>query len=100
MGVSGQVYLDMVAGESPNKSNCEPRRDRRREASRFNSLRAEAARLGGVPVFAVLSGLGWRRARDALGPVVRDTDGRIFTIANLSEMLSADPFPQLVASAT
>ena len=68
----------------------------RDKASRFRSLRAEAIRLGGVPVFGVLSGLGWRRSRDALGPVVRDTDGRVFTVANLSEILAVDPFPQLI----
>lgn len=72
----------------------------RDKASRFRSLKAEATRLGGIPVFAVLAGLGWRRARDALGPVIRDTDGRVFTLANLSEMATVDPLPLLVASAT
>jgi hypothetical protein len=67
----------------------------RDKAARFRSLRAEAARLGGVPVFAVLSGLGWKRTGDALGPVVRDTDGRVFTMANLHEIMAVDPLPQL-----
>lgn len=74
----------------------------RDKAARFRSLHAEAARLGGVPVFAVLAGLGWKRAKDALGPVVRDTDGRIFTLATLHEIMAVDPLPFLrgVASAT
>lgn len=67
----------------------------RDKAARFRSLRSEAMRLGGVPVFAVLSGLGWRRTKDALGPVIRDTDGRVFTIATLEEMMTVDPLPQL-----
>ncbi len=67
----------------------------RDKAARFRSLRAEANRLGGVPVFAVLAGLGWRRTQDALGPVVRDTDGRTFTAATLSEMISVEPLPGL-----
>jgi len=72
----------------------------RDKASRFRSLRQEAARLGGIPVFAVLGGTGWRRARDALGPVVRDTDGRTFAPATLSEMLGVDPFPDLLRAAS
>lgn len=68
----------------------------RDKAARFSSLRKEANRLGGVPLFAVLSGLGWTRTADALGPVVRDTDGRTFTIPTLSEMLTVQPFPTLV----
>jgi hypothetical protein len=67
----------------------------RDKASRFHALRNEGVRLGGVPVFAVLSGLGWRRATDALGPVVRDTDGRVFTGKTLDQMLTVDPFPFL-----
>lgn len=70
----------------------------RDKASRFRSLRQEAGRLGGIPVFAVLGGVGWRRARDALGPVVRDTDGRTFTPATLAEMLRVDPFPDLLCA--
>jgi hypothetical protein len=68
----------------------------RDKAARFRSLHAEAARLGGVPVFAVLAGLGWRRTADALGPVVRDTSGRVFTIPNIQEMLTVEPFHDLV----
>src|SRR5205823_6360540 len=49
----------------------------RDKAARFAALRAEATRLGGIPVFAVLAGLGWRRTGDTLGPVIRDTDGRV-----------------------
>jgi hypothetical protein len=49
-----------------------------------------------VPLFAVLAGLGWRRAADALGPAVRDTDGRVFTMPTLQEMLTVQPFPDLV----
>jgi hypothetical protein len=55
----------------------------------------EAQRLGGVPLFAVLAGTGWRRTQDALGPAVRDTDGRVFTVATLAEMLETEPFPSL-----
>jgi len=46
-------------------------------------------------LFAVLNGLGWRRTADALGPVVRDCDGRVFTVATLEEMLEVEPFPGL-----
>lgn len=67
----------------------------RDKAARYRALRAEAQRLGGVPLFAVLGGRGWRRTRDALGPVVRDTDGRTFGLANLIEMLATEPFPGL-----
>ncbi len=68
----------------------------RDKAARYRSLRAEGARLGGVPVFAVLDGLGWERVNDALGPVVRDTDGRVFTLSTLEQMLTVEPFPQLM----
>jgi hypothetical protein len=67
----------------------------RDKAARFRSLRTEAQRLGGVPVIAVLGGIGWRRSADALGPVVRDTDGRTFTVATLGSLLELDPFPSL-----
>jgi hypothetical protein len=67
----------------------------RDKAARFGALRAEANRLGGTPVFAVLGGIGWRRTGDALGPVIRDTDGRTFTLATLPEMLTCEPFPSL-----
>ena len=67
----------------------------RDKAARFRSLRQESMRLGGVPLFAVIAGLGWRRTTDALGPVIRDTDGRTFTLANLSSMLTVEPLPSL-----
>lgn len=70
----------------------------RDKASRYSALRREAHRLGGTPLFAVLAGLGWRRTKDALGPVVRDTDGRVFTLPTLNEMLRVQPFPGLTAA--
>lgn len=70
----------------------------RDKASRYSALRREAQRLGGTPLFAVLAGLGWRRTKDALGPVVRDTDGRVFTLPTLNEMLRVQPFPGLTAA--
>lgn len=70
----------------------------RDKAARYRSLRTEGTRLGGVPVFAVLDGLGWERVNDALGPVVRDTDGRVFTLSTLEQMLDVQPFPQLAAT--
>jgi hypothetical protein len=68
----------------------------RDKAARYATLRGESQRLGGVPLFAVLAGLGWKRTADALGPVVRDTDGRVFTLPTLREMLEVQPFPTLV----
>lgn len=68
----------------------------RDKAARYATLRGEANRLGGTPLFAVLAGLGWRRTADALGPVVRDTDGRVFTLPTLSDMLNVQPFPELL----
>jgi len=73
---------------------CKQANDRgtaRDKAARFAALRNEAIRLGGVPVFAVLAGLGWRRTADTLGPVVRDTDGRVFTIRTLEAMMTVEP---------
>lgn len=72
----------------------------RDKALRFERLRDESIRLNGVPLFAVLTGLGWTRVNDTLGPVVRDTLGRVFTLSTLPEMLSVDPFPRLVGTAT
>jgi hypothetical protein len=69
----------------------------RDKALRFARLRAETGRLGGVPLFAVLGGIGWARINDALGPVVRDTDGRVFTLTTLDSMLEVAPFPGLLA---
>jgi hypothetical protein len=71
----------------------------RDKAARFNALRREAERLGGIPVLAVLDGLGWRRVNDALGPVVRDCDGRVFTPATLAELLEVDPVRDLIDTA-
>lgn len=71
----------------------------RDKALRYRTLRDEAVRLGGVPLFAVLAGLGWTRVNDALGPVVRDTDGRVFSLANLPEMMTVQPLPTLVGLA-
>lgn len=71
----------------------------RDKAGRFLNLREEGARLGGVPVFGVVDGLGWRRTGDALGPVVRYTDGRVFTLATVGDMIKTQPFPQLVTEA-
>jgi hypothetical protein len=68
----------------------------RDKAARFATLRREGTRLGGVPVFAVLAGLGWRRTGDTLGPVVRDTDGRVFTAKTLEAMMTVEPFPGLL----
>ena len=67
----------------------------RDKAARFRALRAECQRLGGVPLFAVLSGVGWRRVADALGPVIRETDGRTFSPTTLVEMIETEPFPGL-----
>lgn len=71
----------------------------RDKALRFERLHAESIRLGGVPLLAVLGGIGWARVNDTLGPVVRDTDGRVFTIATLPEMLTVAPFPTLIGIA-
>lgn len=70
----------------------------RDKALRFRGLKAESVRLGGVPLIAVLGGIGWARINDALGPVVRDTDGRVFTLSTLSLMLEIAPFPSLIAT--
>lgn len=70
----------------------------RDKAGRFASLRWECQRLGGVPLFALVDGLGWARAADALGPVIRDCDGRVFTRATMTDMFDVEPFPLLAAS--
>jgi hypothetical protein len=69
----------------------------RDKALRFDKLREESKRLGGIPLLAVLGGMGWSRVNDTLGPVVRNTDGRVFTLATLPQMLTVSPFPTLVA---
>ena len=71
----------------------------RDKALRFARLRNESIRLGGVPLIAVLGGIGWARINDALGPVVRDTDGRVFTLSTLHSMLEVAPFPSLAKRA-
>jgi hypothetical protein len=48
----------------------------------------------------VLGGIGWARINDALGPVVRDSDGRVFTLSTLKSMLEVNPFPSLVTKQT
>jgi hypothetical protein len=68
----------------------------RDKALRFTRLRTESNRLGGIPLIAILGGIGWARVNDALGPVVRDTDGRVFTLSTLSAMLEVAPFPSLI----
>lgn len=65
----------------------------RDKALRFERLHAESMRLGGIPLVAVLGGLGWTGVNDTLGPVVRDCDGRVFSVPNVDEMLSVSPFP-------
>lgn len=67
----------------------------RDKALRFAVLKQESVRLGGVPLLAVLGGIGWARVNDTLGPVLRDTDGRVFTLANLEEMMTVAPFQAL-----
>lgn len=68
----------------------------RDKAPRFSRLREESIRLGGIPLIAVLGGMGWARVNDTLGPVLRDTQGRVFTLATLPEMLQIAPFPSLM----
>lgn len=68
----------------------------RDKALRFERLRQESNRLGGIPLIAVLGGLGWTRVNDTLGPVIRDCDGRVFSVGNLPEMLTVSPFPMLI----
>ncbi|ETB35825.1 MULTISPECIES: hypothetical protein [Mycobacterium avium complex (MAC)] len=72
----------------------------RDKATRFRLLQAEGTRLGGVPVLGVLGGTGWARVNDTLGPVLQYTDGRVFTIETLDQMLTVQPFPQLVGLAS
>jgi hypothetical protein len=71
----------------------------RDKALRFERLRDESIRLGGIPLIAVLGGMGWTRVNDALGPVVRDTEGRVFTLSTLRSMLEVTPFPSLINTA-
>lgn len=71
----------------------------RDKALRFGKLKTESVRLGGIPLLAVLGGIGWARVNDALAPVLRDTDGRVFTLKNLPEILKVAPFPSLIGKA-
>lgn len=71
----------------------------RDKALRFERLKAESIRLGGIPLIAVLGGIGWARINDALGPVVRDSEGRVFTLSTLHSMLEVAPFPSLIGAA-
>ncbi len=71
----------------------------RDKALRFARLRNESIRLNGVPLMAVLGGIGWARINDALGPVVRDCEGRVFTLATLNHMMEVQPFPALIGTA-
>lgn len=71
----------------------------RDKAPRFERLKDEAGRLGGVPLIGVLGGIGWTRVNDTLGPVIRDTDGRVFTLATLPQMMTVAPFPSLAGLA-
>jgi hypothetical protein len=68
----------------------------RDKALRFERLHDESVRLGGVPLIAVLGGLGWTRVNDTLGPVIRDCDGRVFSVSNLTDMLTVSPFRMLL----
>jgi len=97
-----QPAPDFVLYEPPNHLRalieCKMTNDggtARDKASRYAALRREAIRLGGVALFAVLDGLGWERVNDALGPVVRDCDGRVFTLSTAQEMLTARPLSEL-----
>jgi hypothetical protein len=72
----------------------------RDKSLRFRTLRDESVRLNGIPLIAVLGGMGWTRVNDALGPVVRDTEGRVFTLSTLHSMLEVAPFPSLVNTAS
>lgn len=72
----------------------------RDKALRFNKLKAESQRLGGIPVIAVLGGIGWRRVNDTLGPVLQDTEGRVFTLSTLGEMLTVSPLVTLKGTAS
>ncbi|WP_146340448.1 helix-turn-helix transcriptional regulator [Nesterenkonia sp. NBAIMH1] len=72
----------------------------RDKAMRFNGLKSESSRLGGIPVMAVLGGAGWHRTNDTLGPVLANTDGRVFTLNTLDEMLEVSPISKLRGTAT
>lgn len=97
------VVFDPADGSLKALLECKGTNDggtARDKALRFARLKEESKRLGGVPLFAVLGGIGWARINDALGPVVRDTDGRVFTLTTLESMLEVMPFPGLIGAAT
>lgn len=71
----------------------------RDKALRFRKLKDESGRLGGIPVMAVLGGIGWQRVNDTLGPVLADTDGRVFTMTTLHQMLAIAPMTHLIGTA-
>lgn len=102
-GLTVHPAPDFVIFEPPNTLRaiieCKQTNDggtARDKAARFSVLNTEGAQLGGIPVFAVLDGLGWERTADALGPVVRYTDGRVFTLQTLPAIVTVQPFPSLV----
>lgn len=45
---------------------------------------------------AILGGTGWTGVNDTLGPVLQYTDGRLFTLETLDELLSVQPLPLLL----
>lgn len=71
----------------------------RDKAARFDTLAGEANRLR-IALFGVLSGYGWKRTGDALGPVVEACEGRVFTPGTLDEMISVHPVSDAVGTAT
>lgn len=97
------VVYDETSGHLMAMLECKTINDggtARDKALRFAKLKAESVRLGGIALMAVLGGLGWRRVNDALGPVVDATDGRVFTLSTLTEVLSVAPMPRLMGTAS
>lgn len=96
------IIYDEASGHLMGMLECKTINDggtARDKALRFAKLKAESQRLNGIALMAVLGGLGWRRVNDALGPVVDATDGRVFTLATLPEMLTVAPIPSLLGTA-
>jgi hypothetical protein len=60
--------IEWVAGTDTVAFRLRRRRRISDKAARFRTLQDEGTRLGGMPVFAALVGLGWIRANDAIGP--------------------------------
>lgn len=71
----------------------------RDKAARFQTLAQEADRLR-IALFGVLSGYGWRRTTDALGPVIEACEGRVFTPQTLPEIVGVHPVSDWVSTAT